>query len=93
LRREHPALAGGRLWELASDESGYIFLRSSEEERILVAFNNSGKAREFQVSVSDTAAEGSQGVKVLFGEAHAEIAGKQIQISAPAESLSIFALN
>src|SRR3984885_11549025 len=66
LRREHPALAGGRLWELASDESGYIFLRESEEERILVVFNNSGKAREFRVSVSDTAAEGS--LEGLFGE-------------------------
>jgi glycosidase len=91
VRREHPALAGGRLWELASDESGYIFLRESEEERILVAFNHSDKAREFRVSVSDTAAEGS--LKVLFGEAYAEIAGKQLQIRAPAESLSIFALN
>lgn len=93
LRQEHPALTRGRLWELASDESSYIFLRESEEERILVALNHSGKAREFRVSVSDTAAQGSQGVKVLFGEAQAEIAGKQIQIRAPAESLSIFALD
>jgi len=93
LRSEHPALAGGRLWSLASDESGCVFLRESEEERVLVTFNDSGKAREFRVSLSDTEVEGSQGVKVLFGEGRAEIAGKEIQIRAPGGSLSIFALN
>ena len=77
LRREHPALTGGRLWHLASDESGYVFLRESEEERVVVAFNNSGKAREFRVSLSDTAAQGSQGVKVLFGEGERRLRGKR----------------
>lgn len=93
LRREHPALSDGRLWHLASDESAYLFVRESEEERVLVAFNASKKAREFRISLSDTAAEGSRAVKALFGEARAEMVGKEIHISAPAESLSIFALN
>jgi neopullulanase len=93
LRREHPALDGGRLWHLDSDESAYIFLRESEEEQVLVAFNNSTKAREFRVSLSDTVAMGSRAVKVLFGEGRAEMAGSEIHIRAPAESLSIFALN
>jgi neopullulanase len=93
LRREHPALSGGRLWHLASDESAYLFVRESEEERVLVAFNASKKAREFRISLSDTTVDGSRAVKALFGEARAEIAGKEIHISAPAESLSIFALN
>jgi neopullulanase len=92
LRREHGALTGGRLWHLASDESAYIFLRESEEERVLVAFNNSTKAREFRISLNDTAAPGSQALK-LFGEGRAEITGKEIHINAPAESLSIFAVN
>jgi glycosidase len=91
LRREHPALSSGRLWHLASDESAYLFVRESEEERVLVAFNASKKKREFRTSLSDMAAEGA--VKALFGEARAEIAGKEIHISAPAESLSIFELN
>ncbi len=93
LRREHGALTGGRLWHLASDESAYIFLRESEEERVLVAFNNSTKAREFRISLNDTAAAGSQALKLLFGEGRAEITGKEIHINAPAESLSIFAVN
>jgi glycosidase len=92
LRREHPALRGGRLWNLASDESSCVFLRESEEERVVVAFNRSGKAREFRVSLGDTAAEGAQGAKGLFGEGRAEIVGNEIRIGTPAESMSIFAL-
>ncbi len=93
LRREHLALTGGRLWHLASDESSYVFLREAEEERVMVAFNDSAKAREFRVSLSDTAAQGSQGVKVLFGDGLAEIAGNEIRVRAPAKSISIFVLN
>jgi glycosidase len=92
LRREHPALTGGRLWNLASDESGYVFLREAEEERVMVAFNNSAKTREFRVSLSGTAAQGAQGVKVLFGDGVAEIAGNEIRVSAPGKSVSIFLL-
>jgi neopullulanase len=92
LRREHPALADGRLWHLWSDESAYIFVRESEQERILVAFNNSGKAREFRIAIDGTAAQGLQAT-ALFGEGRAEFSGKEIRLSAPTKSISIFSLN
>jgi hypothetical protein len=59
---------------------------------VMVAFNNSAKAREFRVSLSGTAAQGSQGVKVLFGDGVAEIAGNEIHVSTPGKSVSIFLL-
>jgi len=93
LRRGHVALSRGRLWHLMSDESGYVFLREADEERVLVAFNNSVKARDFRVLLSDTPAQELHGVKALFGDGRAEITGKEIRISAPAKSLSIFVLN
>jgi glycosidase len=93
LRREHVAVSRGRLWHLVSDESAYIFLREAEEERVLVAFNHSAKARDLRVLLSDTPAPELHGVKALFGDGRAEIVGKEIRISAPAKSLSIFALN
>jgi len=93
LRREHPALTGGRLWHLASDESSYVFLREAEEERVLVAFNNSAKGREFRISLGDTAAIGSRSVKSLFGDARAEILGNEIHIWVAPESVSIFAVD
>ena len=93
LRREHPALAGGRLWHLASDDSGYVFLRESEDERVVVAFNNAGKGREFRVLLNDTPGRGSQLAKTLFGDGRVEIAGGEMRISVPAKSMSIFAVN
>jgi glycosidase len=93
LRRKHPALARGRLWHLESDESAYVFLRESEEERVLVVFNNSSNAREFPIAVGELPAQGSRGMKLLFGDGVAEIAGKGIRIRAPGKSISIFELN
>jgi glycosidase len=93
LRREHPALGGGRLWDLISDESSLVFLRESEDDRVLVVFNNSSGAREFRVPTADVMAQGSPSVKVVLGGGSAEVGGNEIRVSAPARSLSIFTLN
>jgi glycosidase len=93
LRREHPALRDGRLWDLFSDEGSYAFLRETEEVLVLVIFNNSAQARELPIPVTDTPAQGVKRVARVFGEATAEIAGKEIHARAPGQSLSIFVLN
>jgi glycosidase len=93
LRREHPALRGGRLWHLASDESSYIFLRESEEERLVVAFNNADQPRELRIPVNETPAQRAASLLNLFGEGRAELAGGEIRLRMPAQSLSIFVLN
>jgi glycosidase len=93
LRREHLALTSGRLWHLASDESTYVFVRETEEESVLVAFNGSAQARELRISLSDTPAQDFQGVSLLFGEGKAEFSSNELHISAPAQSVSIYLLN
>ena len=93
VRRAHPALSGGKLWHFASDDSSYVFIREAEEEQVLVAFNNSAEARELRVPLKDTPAQGATRIAPLFGEAKAELAGKEVRINMPAQSLSIFALN
>lgn len=93
VRREHEALRGGRLWHLASDESSYVFMREAEEERVVVAFNNSDKPKELRVTLKDTAAQKAAEIALLFGEAKAELAGGEIHLVMPAQSLSIFSLN
>jgi neopullulanase len=93
VRREHPALSGGRLWHLASDESGYVFLRTTEDERIVVAFNDSAKPREFRVSVAGTEGEGAAAVKPLFGEARPTLVGHELRIAAFPKSISIMELD
>jgi neopullulanase len=93
VRREHPALASGRLWHLGADETSYVFVRETEEESILVAFNGSGSARELRVPVDGTPVQSFQGVSSVFGEATANFSGKELHINAPAQSVSIFVLN
>jgi glycosidase len=92
LRREHPALNRGRLSHLFSDDSSYAFLRETEEERVLVVFHNSPQPTELRFTLADTPAQNTARVSRLFGEASAEVNGKEMHIRAPAESVSIFSL-
>jgi glycosidase len=93
IRREHAALRTGRLWHLASDESVYVFLRASEEERVVVAFNNADRPRDLQIELVDTPAQDAAAIGPLFGEAKAELSRNELRITMPAQSISIFSLN
>jgi neopullulanase len=93
LRREHPSLQSGRLWHLSSDDASYVFLRETEDERVLVAFNNSAEPKTLRVPLNDTPAQGAPGLTLLFGEAQGEVASGAARLVMPAQSLSIFLLN
>jgi len=93
LRHEHSALQTGRLWHLFSDDTAYVFLRETEEDRVLVAFNNSAEARVLKISLSDTPAKSTAGFKSLLGQGKADIIGTEARIAAPARSISIFLLD
>ena len=93
LRRQHAPLRGGQLWHLASDESSYVFARESEEERLVVAFNNAEQSRELRIPLADTPAEKASAIAILFGNAKGELAEKELHVTLPAQSLSIFSLN
>lgn len=90
LRREHPALAQGRLWHLSSDDSSYVFERDSDEERLIIAFNNSKGSRQLKVPIRDTPVQDATGLTTLLGEAHARVTDSQLELTMPPESLTIF---
>ncbi len=92
LRREHVALRAGHLWHLASDESTYVFVRASEEERIVVAFNNADRPQEIRILLTGTPVQGAAEIALLLGDAKVELAENELHLTLPAESLSIFAL-
>jgi glycosidase len=92
LRHEHEALRGGRLWHLAADESSYIFLRDTDEEKLVIAFNNGAKAKTVTVSLQDTPAKAATSISPLFGEAQPDLSGLQLKLSLPAQSLSVLSL-
>jgi len=90
LRREHPVLAQGHLWHLASDDSSYIFERDSDEEQLIVAFNNSKLDRQLKIPLKDTPIRDAAGLTTLLGEAHGRIADSQLELALPPQSLTIF---
>jgi glycosidase len=47
VRAQHPALRRGKLWSLAADDTTYVFMRETEEEKIVVVFHAGGNARRF----------------------------------------------
>jgi glycosidase len=93
LRREHPALQSGKLWHLFSDETSYVFLRETEEERVLVAFNNSAEPRERKIPLADTPGQGAAGFTRVLGQAKAAVLNGEVRLAMPAESISIFLVN
>ena len=93
VRREHPALSEGRQWNLLSGDSAIVFLRESEEEKVLVVFNRSNSARELHVPISETPAAGAAGSEKLVGGGRLEVDGREIVVSVPHESIAIYLLN
>src|SRR5208282_2898783 len=93
VRREHAALRGGKLWHLASDDSSYVFLRETEEDKIVVAFHNGPASRELKLSLRDTPAQEASDISLLLGDGQGELAGRELRLQLPAQSLTIFELH
>lgn len=92
LRHEHIALQTGRLWSLFSDQSAYVFLRDTEEEHLVVAFNNDSAPRIVKIRVSDTPIQKLPAAASLFGGATAEFGGGELRLTLPAQSISVLNL-
>jgi neopullulanase len=93
LRSEHAALRTGKLFHLFSDDGAYVFLRQTDDERIVVVFNNGSARRELLIPQSDTPAGNALRTSLLYGDAMAATNGKELRITAPGQSISIFSLD
>jgi len=92
LRRKHDALREGKLWHLAAGDSNYIFLRESDNEKLVVAFHNGANLESVELSVQGTPAEGAAGIASIFGTGQAVLSRRQLKLALPPQSFSIFAL-
>ena len=59
----------------------------------MVAFNNVDQPRELHIPLTDTPAEKAAAMALILGEAKGELVGKEIRLTMPGQSLSIFSLN
>jgi glycosidase len=93
LRRQHRALQSGSLTHVASDEVSYSFLRATEEERVLVVFNNSHQVHTVKTPLKDLLGGEVASIPSIFGGAAAAVSQGELQITMPAQSLSILVVN
>lgn len=93
LRAQHQALRSGKLWHLAAGDTSYVFIRELEAERLVIGFNNATAEKSLKLSLRDTPAENSGGVSVLSGNANAQIVGRELRLTLPAQSISILQLH
>lgn len=93
LRREHRALRTGKLFHLFSDDGSYVFLRETDDEQLVIAFNNQKAQRILTIPQDNTPAENAQSVRVLYGDAFATADGKEMKITVPSQSVSILSVN
>jgi hypothetical protein len=68
-------------------------MRETEEERVLVVFNNSAEPRRLKLPLHDTPAQGAAGFTRFLGQATADLANAEAQIAVPSQSISIFLLD
>jgi glycosidase len=92
LRAEHPALRRGKMWTLSADDTTLVFLRETDEERLLVVFHAAASPRDLALPLQDTPAHPSTGAISLSGAGRAEVDGKTIRLHIPGQSLCIFSL-
>jgi glycosidase len=92
LRREHQALRSGKLWHLAADDTSYVYLRESDEEKLVIAFHNGSSPKTLEISLEGTPAQAATGITTLFGAGQADLAGQKLKLDLSPDSISIFSL-
>jgi len=93
LRRRHSALRIGKLLHVFSDEELYGFVRQTDDERLLVVFNNGGKSQTITIPAADTPLAETLRTTILYGNGTAQATGKEMKITSPSQSVSIFSLD
>ena len=93
IRRQHAALRTGKLFHIFSDGDSYVFMRQTEDERLLVIFTNGSKPRALTIPQANTPLAGALRSTILYGNGSVEINGREVKITAPAQSISIFSLH
>jgi neopullulanase len=90
LRRNHPALREGQLWNIFWSNTAYAFARTSADERILVVANASSAARKVDLSFTETPLAGATRLLSLLGGSNAAVANDQVEFTVSANEAEIY---
>jgi len=93
LRRHHAALRTGKLFHVFSDDDSYLFVRQTDDERVLVIFNNGTKSRTLTIAEGNTPLADTLRMTTLYGNSTAESTGTKLKVTAPPQSVSILSVD
>jgi glycosidase len=89
VRQEHRALTEGQMWNLAVDETSYVFLRDNAADRVVVAFNNADAARKVTINESGLEVARANTWTTIAGEGSASREGDGVVVSMPPRSVTL----
>ena len=90
LRREHPALRRGRLWNIEWDASSYVFARVAPAEQLFIVFNSSNSVKTLHLSFSGTPLKGASRISALLGERNEQIQNDRVGVTVAAHEFQIY---
>jgi neopullulanase len=92
LRKAHPALRTGKQWHIGWDNNYYAFLRESNEEKLMVIYNNAPRSLDLNIPSDNTPLETAHRLQAIFGSASAKLEAGKVRVSLPAETLAVFSV-
>jgi neopullulanase len=90
LRREHPALTSGKLWNLFADESAYAYLRDGGADRVLVGFNNGDAVRTLKLNGAQVPFQSVASFELLDGDGTASRTADEISVEIAPHSVTLW---
>jgi glycosidase len=90
LRRDHPSLRDGELWNIFWNQTAYAFVRIFKDERVLVVMNMAGDAQSVEFSLSGTPLAGASKLVPLFGGSPSQIQNDRVNTVVPADGAQIY---
>ena len=90
LRRDHPSLRDGQLWNIFWNQNVYVFARISKDERVLVVINVATNAQSVEFSLSDTPLAGASRLVPLYGGSPQQIQNDRVDVVVPADGVQMY---
>jgi glycosidase len=83
LRRDHPALARGALWEIGWNRHWFAYARVDGSERLLAAFNAGQQAETLPLDLHATPLSGAKQLRPLLGGTAVAVQADKLEIALP----------
>jgi neopullulanase len=92
LRREHPALRRGQLWNIEWNDATYSFARTSDKEKLLIVMNIAANPQRVELLFSDTPLACAVKLSPLLGGSDQQVQNDRVEVSISPQELQIYSV-